>query len=681
VTGYRGRFRMSARPLASRTWLLALALSVPAAAQGLDHSALEELFGEPVTTSAIGKPQRASDVPAAMNIITAEQIRQSGANNIPTVLARYTSLDVQQYGPEDFSVSARGYGAPNTQRVLVLVNGRQVYLDAFGRTSWDNIPVQLSEIRQIEVVRGPNSALFGFNATAGVINIITFDPAHDRISNLVVRGGTGRYGEISGVATAPLGEGSGLRLSAGLRNQDAWRRGYQPFEAAIGANQDVSHGQFATDLSVRLSDTVQLGFDASYSRSIGGEMQLPGVLLPWDLKTWSLRGRVTAETAIGTIGASLYHNNLDASLLGTPLLQQGVTVAQLSDTVKIGAAHTLRPFLEFRHNTVGASGGGEGGLINTSLQRGLKGGYDIAAVGSMWNWAITPDLEWTGALRYDQVRLNASGYDSPVFPFGDKDYDRNYGTVSWNAGLVWRASAIDTFRLSAARGVGVPSYFDTGARTVAPSLGLVTIGSPLLKPAKVDDYEIGYNRQIEAIGGRAGVTAFYQINRAANPSLGAVPTEVPFLPMLPAIIPYNLDPSQAYGLEVSAAGKVLEEFDWGVEYRLAIVEEGDRRSLADFGHASPRNLVSARVGWGRGPLRADLFGRYATTMSGYRATETSIVPVQVNDYASLAARIAYKLTEGATLALEGSNLLHERQRQGIGAEAERRVYLSLRMDF
>ncbi|MBB5694173.1 TonB-dependent receptor plug domain-containing protein [Muricoccus pecuniae] len=678
MTACKGRSGPSVRLAAACAGLFSLALAAGAGAQGLDRNALEELFGEPVTTSATGKPQRASDVPVAMDIITAEQIRRSGANDIPTVLARFTSLDVQQYGPQDFSVTARGYAAPNTQRMLVLVNGRQVYLDAFGRTSWDNLPVQLSEIRQIEVVRGPNSALFGFNAVAGVINILTFDPAHDRVTNLVARGGTRHYGEVSGVVTAPLGGGSGLRVSGGLREQDAWRRGYEAFELGIGAGRDVSHGQFAADASFRISDAVWAGFDASYSRSIGTEFQLPGLLLPWDVKTWSLRGRMTAETGAGLIGASIYHNALDTNLAGTPLLSQGVTIAQLSDTVKLNAAHTLRPFLEYRHNTISTRDqNGSGSFIDTSPLRGLEGGYDVAAAGVMWNWAVTPSLEWTGALRYDHLWLQAKGFDSPFFPFQDRDYDRDYGALSWNAGLVWRATDIETVRLSASRGVGVPGFFDMGARVVVPSFGLAIIGSPLLKPSTADNYEIGYSRQVAAIDGRVGVTGFYQTNRNVSASLGAFPTGG--LPS--AIIPYNLDSSQAYGVELSAAGRLGGNFDWGAEYRLAAVEEGDRSSLANFGHASPRNLVSARLGWGQGPLRADLFARYATSLEGYRVTDRGILPVRVGDHASVAARLGYKLAEGVTVAIEGSNLLHERQRQGIGAEAERSVYLSLRFDF
>ena len=270
-------FRRPTRPSAhlahAALALMASALSAqPAASQGVDRSALESLFGEPVTTSATGKPQRASDVPVAMDIITAEQIGRSGARDIPEVLARFTSLDVQQYNTADYNVTARGYAAPNTPRMLVLVNGRQVYRDDYGRVSWQNIPVQLSEIRQIEVVRGPNSALFGFNAGAGVINIITFDPAFDRVSNLVTRFGNGEYRELSGVVSAPLGAGSGLRLSAGLREEQAWRRGYGELDGLLDSGRDPRRGQVAGEATFRLAEGVRLSFDASYSRTVGGEL-------------------------------------------------------------------------------------------------------------------------------------------------------------------------------------------------------------------------------------------------------------------------------------------------------------------------------------------------------------------------------------------------------------------------
>lgn len=117
-------------------------------------------------------------------------IRRSGATNIPDALAHVVGVDVLRWGVSSADVSIRGYDTPYSPRLLVLVNGRQVYLDDWGRTQWDAIPVQMAEIRQIEVVKGPNTALFGFNAAAGVINIITYNPLYDTINTASVNGGT-----------------------------------------------------------------------------------------------------------------------------------------------------------------------------------------------------------------------------------------------------------------------------------------------------------------------------------------------------------------------------------------------------------------------------------------------------------------------------------------------------------
>src|SRR5690349_11595257 len=138
-------------------------------AQSIDYGTLEETFGEPVTTSATGSPQRASDAPVSMEIITQDDIRRSGADNIPDILQFIAGIDVRRYSSAQADVAVRGYNQANSPRLLVLINGRQVYLDEYGYTPWQALPIQLDDIRQIEVVRGPNSALFGFNAVGGVV--------------------------------------------------------------------------------------------------------------------------------------------------------------------------------------------------------------------------------------------------------------------------------------------------------------------------------------------------------------------------------------------------------------------------------------------------------------------------------------------------------------------------------
>src|SRR5277367_6060370 len=136
-------------------------------AQSLDTGALEQVFGEPVTASATGRPQLVSEAPANMDIITQDDIRRSGATSIPEILQFIPGVDVRQYGLADADVGIRGYNEPYNPRLLVLVDGREVYEQAFGSVPWDEIPVQLDEIRQIEVIKGPTSALYGFNDVTG----------------------------------------------------------------------------------------------------------------------------------------------------------------------------------------------------------------------------------------------------------------------------------------------------------------------------------------------------------------------------------------------------------------------------------------------------------------------------------------------------------------------------------
>ena len=660
---------MSRRHLSKAFRLLTLLALVAWPAAAMDRAALEEIFGEPVTTSAIGKPQRASDVPVGMDIITAEQIRRSGAHDIPAVLARYTSLDVQQYNASDYTVGVRGYATPMTPRLLVLLNGRQVYLDHYGYAAWDAIPVQLGEIRQIEVVKGPNSALFGFNAVAGVVNIVTFDPAYERRSNTVIRLGTGGHREGAGLVSAPLGEGGGIRLSAGLRGEHNWSSGYTAFEReSLDAGRSPTRAQFAGEATFPLGPQLRGGIDASFGRNISAPFADYGQFWREDKRLWSLRGRVEANTALGLIEAQVYRNAFRATYAATPFVtDHSVTVAELSDTMKLGAAHTLRPAIQYRRASmdIGAS----------------RVSYDVASAGAMWNWAMTDRLETTMALRYDHLWLGGRGYDNPDFPYGDRDYDRHFGTTSWNLGLVWRATEQDTFRLGAARGVGLPTLYDLGWRDSYPAFGYQDTGNPRLNPTIVTDYQAEYRRRIEAIRGRFSITGFVQRNRGFSSGLSAATHEPPVV-AYETYSPYNLGRSDMVGFDLSLSGRALDMLDWGIEYRLAAVSAAFRPSPLDLKHASPRHIASARLGWSRGPVELNVFARYASLMQGARAiNEVDSVLVRSKDYVSVAARLGYRMTERLTLALEGENLLHERQEQSFALRAERRVYLSLRADF
>src|ERR1700728_696449 len=214
-------FNLAVRPPRIAAALVLMSASYGAVAQTINYGPLEQLFGEPITTSVTGSAQRSSEVPANMEIITAEDIRRSGARDVTSALRNVVGVDLMQFGKDQTEVSVRGYDQPFAANLLVLINGRQVYADTYSLTPWSALPVELADIRQIELVKGPSSALFGFNAVGGVINIVTYNPLYDDVNTASLSGGTQGLAQGSVVTTFKLGDTGAIRLSgSGGSNND-----------------------------------------------------------------------------------------------------------------------------------------------------------------------------------------------------------------------------------------------------------------------------------------------------------------------------------------------------------------------------------------------------------------------------------------------------------------------------
>lgn len=139
---------------------------------------LEQLMNIKVTTAS-KKSESIDDAPAAIYVITQEDIRLYGSNNIGEALRMVPGIDIIQGGDHNYEVSARGISRTqyNTStKILWLVNGRSVYNDAFGGVRIQSLPVSMDDIERIEVIRGAGSSLYGANAFQGIINIITKNP-------------------------------------------------------------------------------------------------------------------------------------------------------------------------------------------------------------------------------------------------------------------------------------------------------------------------------------------------------------------------------------------------------------------------------------------------------------------------------------------------------------------------
>ena len=132
----------------------------------------EELFDEQVVTAGV-RSSSESKAPASLTVISEEEIRMSGAATVPEILRRVPGMDVAEMNPSDTNISIRGFNRRVSNKVLVLVDGRSVYQDFLGTTLWPLLDVAVQDIARIEVIRGPGSALYGANAFAGVVNIIT----------------------------------------------------------------------------------------------------------------------------------------------------------------------------------------------------------------------------------------------------------------------------------------------------------------------------------------------------------------------------------------------------------------------------------------------------------------------------------------------------------------------------
>src|SRR5512141_1248018 len=138
----------------------------------LTQFSLEDLMNVHVT-SVSKKEQKLSKTGAAIYIINQEDIRRSGATNIPDLLRMVPGVDVAQIDSNQWAVSIRGFNLAFSNKVLVLVDGRSVYVNTFSGALWDVIDVPLEDIERIEIIRGAGGTVWGANAVNGVINIIT----------------------------------------------------------------------------------------------------------------------------------------------------------------------------------------------------------------------------------------------------------------------------------------------------------------------------------------------------------------------------------------------------------------------------------------------------------------------------------------------------------------------------
>jgi outer membrane receptor protein involved in Fe transport len=178
----------------------------------LKQLSVEELMDIEVT-SVSKRLEKLSEAPAAIQVITGEEIRRSGASSIPEALRLAETLDVSQKNAHEWVISARGFSSDVGNKLLVLIDGRTVYTPLFSGVFWDRQDYLLEDIDRIEVISGPGGTLWGANAVNGVINIVTKDAGDSQGALLDATVGTADMKVMGRYGFSPW-EGGALRLYA-----------------------------------------------------------------------------------------------------------------------------------------------------------------------------------------------------------------------------------------------------------------------------------------------------------------------------------------------------------------------------------------------------------------------------------------------------------------------------------
>lgn len=258
---------------------LAQEVDQPSAADPVDELtslSLEDLMQVEIT-SVSKKLESISGAAAAITVITAEDIRRSGATSIPEALRLVPGVFVARIDSNKWAVTARGFNDRLANKLLVLIDGRSVYTPLFSGVYWEFHDVMLEDIDRIEVIRGPGATLWGANAVNGVINIIT-KKAQDTQGGLI-SGGGGTYEQGFGSARygGALGDDAFYRVYLKYLNRDELEPGVR---GLAGDDWDMLRGGARLDWNLSERDTLTLSADA-FGGTLGGVYTLPEPYEPY----------------------------------------------------------------------------------------------------------------------------------------------------------------------------------------------------------------------------------------------------------------------------------------------------------------------------------------------------------------------------------------------------------------
>jgi len=519
-----------------------------------------------ITASRIYDTIRRS--PATVRVVTAQEIKDSGARNIWEALRSLPGVDVIQTKANQGEVSIRGLNQPNNTRTLVLLDGRKQLNPFTDYMTWAAMPVTLQQVERIEVVQGPSSVIYGANAVNGVINIITRGPE--------------KYNGLEGAAA--YSERGGRAYSADYgRQSDSW--GYR----FGGGLERVNGFERADRLSSRAGN---FSFDAAYKPGGDREAAFSGGVAGHNVHVSAYesigdffnQGRNGFLEASWRDGGASYKANwsyyamnfADSPELGDVAMRSNEFGLETSRTFSLPAGHEAALGASYRHSS-----------SRSNLADSL-GGEDYWALTAEDRWDMSPAWMLHAGARLDKQ------------PHIDE-------TLSSRASLIFTPARSHVLRLSAGTAFRAPTQLQNHVETTLTLPNGPTSGVPYpgyttlhlnmrpntgITPEKYRSAELAYSRVAD--WGEASVTGFYYRLRKLIHATQPAVTDLSAPPDAYMEGTYTSDGTlQAWGGELAASAKLTGWLTSYANYSCQIMKGLvglDARVLAG---QSPRNKVNA----------------------------------------------------------------------------------------
>jgi iron complex outermembrane receptor protein len=618
----------------------------------LTSKSIEDLMNVEVT-SVSKTEQKLSRTAAAVFVITQEDIRRSGATNIPDLLRMVPGLDVAQINGSTWAIGARGFAQQFANKLLVMVDGRSVYSPTFSGVFWDTVDLPLSDIERIEVIRGPGGSIWGANAVTGVISIFTKKAGETAGTYVEAGGGNAQQGFGMVQYGDKLGKETDYRVYTKYFNQshmldlngqsgaDGWHR---------------LRGGFRMDSTLSPKDSLMFEGDISAGREGEYGFELPSVTSPGFV---AVSEEINlADGSLETIWNHTYSTRSDSSL------QFSYDQHRRDDPLNPEIRNTFD--LAFRHHLALGD--------RQDIVWGLGYRDTTDRIGGSLTVAIIPAsraLQLFNSFVQDEIALVPQRLYLTV---GTKFEHNDFTGFEFMPSVRTTWSVRDHHMLWAAvsKALRAPSQNDTDlvlnigsfpGPNGTPIL-LRLLGNPNYQDERLIAYELGYRTMLSK---RLSLdVAVYMDDwdnlQTTEPSVSFFEPTPPPAHLVQTVMYENLMHGETHGVELAANWKVTDRWSLSPGFSLAF----------EHMHTDPHSLDTQTVPFVEGSapdhpiqLRShfDLRGGLTWDLSAYYVDDLKnqgpLGNLRIPTYTRLDTGLTWNLGETVTLSVVGQNLLRD----------------------